>query len=341
MRIASLRYSLLLLAALTAPASAQTYYWPACLGPHGPVKCKGLLDPTAFAVSLASLPTGIPATYIAAGTVSNTAFGYLANVTSDIQTQLNAKQTASADLSAIAALSGTGLLARTGAATYAVRTLTGTTEAVVSNGSGSAGNPSIAIGATLTNKLLTTSNSASSIYKIIEIPGSGAVKLRLYALGTAGWYLTSNASTGDGLSFTKDDAAVGSTVFSLLGAPSPTFQAATELNTANTTWSTPSRRMLWNNTRGWFINTGTYQQSAWAGGSIKGCVTGNVIHFPVQWPVPFDAIPTNITFGTNTSSGVDLTTIAMGSVNGSGGEVHITCNATGDAYWIGIVSAGS
>lgn len=38
------------------------------------------------------LPTGIPALNIGSGTVGNTAFAYLANVTSDIQAQLNSKQ---------------------------------------------------------------------------------------------------------------------------------------------------------------------------------------------------------------------------------------------------------
>ena len=41
-------------------------------------------------ITTGELPTVIAATFIAPGTVTNTAFGYLANVTSDIQAQLNA-----------------------------------------------------------------------------------------------------------------------------------------------------------------------------------------------------------------------------------------------------------
>ena len=44
------------------------------------------------AIAAGDLPTGIDVAKLAAGTVTNTVFGYLANVTSDIQTQLNGKQ---------------------------------------------------------------------------------------------------------------------------------------------------------------------------------------------------------------------------------------------------------
>lgn len=60
---------------------------------------------------------------------------------------LNAKIDSDPDLVAISALTGTGLLARTGAGTYAERTLTGDTEITVTNGNGVSGNPTLAIGA--------------------------------------------------------------------------------------------------------------------------------------------------------------------------------------------------
>lgn len=51
-----------------------------------------------------------------------------------------------ADLTALAALSSTGMLARTGTATYAQRTITGTaSEITVADGSGAAGNPTLAL----------------------------------------------------------------------------------------------------------------------------------------------------------------------------------------------------
>lgn len=53
------------------------------------------------------------------------------------------KQPLDADLTSIAAQSGTGLLARTAANTWTTRTITGTSPIVVANGDGVAGNPSL------------------------------------------------------------------------------------------------------------------------------------------------------------------------------------------------------
>lgn len=56
------------------------------------------------AVTNAKVATGIDAVKIADGSVTNAEFQYLGNVTSDIQTQLNAKQASDATLTAFAAL---------------------------------------------------------------------------------------------------------------------------------------------------------------------------------------------------------------------------------------------
>jgi hypothetical protein len=80
---------------------------------------------------------GIPATLTA------TELGYVDGVTSAIQTQLNAKQASDAELTAIAALSSNGLIARTGAGTAAVRTVTAGTGITVTNGDGVSGNPTV------------------------------------------------------------------------------------------------------------------------------------------------------------------------------------------------------
>lgn len=58
-------------------------------------------------------------------------------------------QPTDADLTALAALAGTGLVARTGAGTYAERTITGDAEITVADGPGVAGNPTLAIAAAL------------------------------------------------------------------------------------------------------------------------------------------------------------------------------------------------
>jgi hypothetical protein len=83
---------------------------------------------------------------IVASSVTSAELGHLSGVTSAIQTQIDGKQASDADLTALAALSGTGMLARTGAATYAERTIAGTTNEIdVANGDGVSGAPTIGI----------------------------------------------------------------------------------------------------------------------------------------------------------------------------------------------------
>lgn len=102
-------------------------------------------------IANAALIAGIDALKIGAGLVSNSEFGYLDGVTSSIQTQLNGLQPLDADLTAIAALSTTGLSARVTANTWALRVLAAGTGITVTNGDGVAGDPTIA----LTNNSLT------------------------------------------------------------------------------------------------------------------------------------------------------------------------------------------
>lgn len=95
---------------------------------------------------------GIPATLTA------TELGYVDGVTSAIQTQLDAKQASDTDLTALAGLSTTGVIVRTGSGTATTRAVTGTAnEITVTNGDGVSGAPTISIPAavTLTGKTLT------------------------------------------------------------------------------------------------------------------------------------------------------------------------------------------
>lgn len=107
----------------------------------------GFLKFTAGAASAAALvaadiPSGINANKIFDGTISNTQFERLSGVTGNIQAQLDAKQTADADLTAIAALSGTGWAVRTATDTWATRTFTAASSKVsITNPSGLAGDP--------------------------------------------------------------------------------------------------------------------------------------------------------------------------------------------------------
>ena len=83
---------------ISSPAQGDT---PLCRTSHGTDKCTGTNGNVAkvvagvltiAAIAGGDLPTGIDVAKLAAGTVSNTVFGYLANVSSDIQAQLNGKQ---------------------------------------------------------------------------------------------------------------------------------------------------------------------------------------------------------------------------------------------------------
>lgn len=108
----------------------------------------------------------IDAAKLANGSVSNTEFQYLDGVTSAIQTQIDGKQPLDSDLTALAALATTGLIARTGSGTVSARTLTAGTGISISNGDGVAGNPTIsATGSTAAFKAtwLTADGTTKSI----------------------------------------------------------------------------------------------------------------------------------------------------------------------------------
>lgn len=78
------------------------------------------------------------------GSVDSTELGYLNGVTSAIQTQLDAKQASDSDLTALAGLSTTGIVVRTGAGTAATRTLVQGSGITITNADGVSGNITIA-----------------------------------------------------------------------------------------------------------------------------------------------------------------------------------------------------
>jgi|GEM_PF-7013579 len=101
---------------------------------------------------------------VAISAVTNTELGYLAGVTSSLQTQLAAKailadvsadtmtlkglidgkQASDSDLTAVAGLAATGIMSRTGAGTAEARTISaGSAKISITNGDGVSGNPSI------------------------------------------------------------------------------------------------------------------------------------------------------------------------------------------------------
>ncbi len=83
-------------------------------------------------------------TKLGTGAVTTTAFNYLANVTSDIQTQLNGKQASNANLTALSSYNTNGILVQTAANTFVGRSIAGVTNrTTVTNGNGVSGNPTI------------------------------------------------------------------------------------------------------------------------------------------------------------------------------------------------------
>lgn len=90
------------------------------------------------------LSGGIAASKIGNGDVDNPKLSFLNSVTSNVQTQLNNKQAADADLTAIAALATTGFAVRTAADTWALRVLqTGSGKISITNGDGVNASPTI------------------------------------------------------------------------------------------------------------------------------------------------------------------------------------------------------
>lgn len=115
--------------------------WPAVGAAGGVAGLDG-----AGTVPMAQIPAGIDAAKIGGGVVSNAEFAFLDGVTSGIQGQINGKQAADSDLTALAALATTGLIARTATGSAATRTITAGSDISVSNGNGVSGNPTIAAG---------------------------------------------------------------------------------------------------------------------------------------------------------------------------------------------------
>ena len=88
---------------------------------------------------------------------------FVTGVTSAIQTQLNAKQTLDATLTALAAYNTAGLITQTAADTFTGRTITAGTGITVTNGDGVSGNPTIAATISTTDTNLTGGYTTTAV----------------------------------------------------------------------------------------------------------------------------------------------------------------------------------
>jgi uncharacterized protein YdbL (DUF1318 family) len=187
------------LVSATAPSDGQALVWKASAGQWQPQPVAGGVSAVfgrsgavtaqsgdysfaqiSGAVADSQVGTGINASKIGGGTVGNTAYGYLANVTADIQTQLNSKA------GAATALAGdlTGSLAYATVAGLQSRTVSGAAptngQVLTWNGGGSRWEPQTPSGGGGTNSTGTGNYSANfTALSTVTVPGS------THQLGTA------------------------------------------------------------------------------------------------------------------------------------------------------------
>lgn len=160
-----------------------------------------------------------------------------------------------ADLAALAALSSTGLLARTGAGTAAARTVTGSTGLTVTNGDGVSGNPTLTLDATLAGISAVTTAADQLVYS------SGVDTFTTATFTAAGRALVDDAT-----------AAAQRTTLGLGTADTPTFGGLTIADAGN---------IVLNTTTGTKIGTATGQKLGFYNATpvIQQAGTGETVGF--------------------------------------------------------------
>lgn len=141
----------------------------------------------------AALVSNLPAGSISATNVQaainelDTDVTTLSSTVSTLATDIAGKQPLDGELTALAAISSNGILARTGAGTAAARTLTAGSNISVTNGDGVSGNPTIAL-----SGVVPVANGGTSIS---TTPGPGQL-----LIGTGSAYQVAFLSAGSGIS---------------------------------------------------------------------------------------------------------------------------------------------
>lgn len=163
-----------------------------------------------------------------------------------------------ADLQAIAALSGTGVLSRTASNTWALRTITGTAnEITVTNGAGIAGNPTLSLPAalTFTGKTITGANfvsnysidgslwgsrfTAGAVYHAISDPAGATFAIQIGDATDPTNYYKNTVHSFTNRAGTSTWLQISSAGLALFGSTSGNTKI-TAAATASGTWSLPS-----------------------------------------------------------------------------------------------------
>lgn len=110
--------------------------------------------------------------FVSAATTTSTEIGYVNGVTSAIQTQIDGKQPLDSDLTAVAGLTTTGIMVRTGTGTAATRTLVAGTGISLTNANGVAGDITI------------NSTATVSSFKATWLTADGTTKVVTHSLAT-------------------------------------------------------------------------------------------------------------------------------------------------------------
>lgn len=264
-------------------------------------------------------PTGLVKADVGLGNVDNTSDANKP-VSTATQTALNGKQDLDADLTALAGLATTGLIARTGAGAAATRTLTAGAGVTITNGDGVAGNPTIAVSGGVglgdvlgpasstdnaiarydltTGKILQNSNvtvgDAGEVSGVVSINGGQLAGLRNKIIN--GNFGINQRSYVSGAATTAGQYTLDR--WKVTGTGGVTFST-----TANkTTVTIPSGQTLQQVVEGLNLESGTYVLS-WEG-TAQGRIAGGAYGAS-------GAVTASITGGTNTTIEFNTGTVAL------------------------------